>query len=172
MMIKQVIVVRKDLNMRRGKSEAQVAYASMKVFFDMMSQETKTIPVFNGGGSYSPMNIKVFSIITSSSSPIVEWINGSFTKVVVSCDGEEELLDLQKQAEKAGIINAIIQDNGQTEFKEDCLECSGIEEETRRYVCMHCNNTGKINKPTYTTLAIGPDEVEKIDKITRRLKLR
>lgn len=37
-MIKQVIVVRKDLNMRKGKLAAQVAHASMKVFFDRMTK--------------------------------------------------------------------------------------------------------------------------------------
>jgi peptidyl-tRNA hydrolase len=37
-MIKQVIVVRKDLNMRKGKLAAQVAHASMKVFFDRMTR--------------------------------------------------------------------------------------------------------------------------------------
>ena len=31
---KQVIVMRKDLNMRKGKMIAQGAHASMKVFFD------------------------------------------------------------------------------------------------------------------------------------------
>ena len=34
-MIKQVIVVRKDLKMRKGKIAAQAAHASMKVFFDL-----------------------------------------------------------------------------------------------------------------------------------------
>ena len=34
MSIKQVIVVRKDLNMRKGKMCAQVAHASLKIFLD------------------------------------------------------------------------------------------------------------------------------------------
>lgn len=34
MIVKQVIVIRKDLNMRKGKMIAQGAHASMKVFFD------------------------------------------------------------------------------------------------------------------------------------------
>ena len=34
--IKQVIVVRKDLNMRKGKIATQVAHASMKVLLDVM----------------------------------------------------------------------------------------------------------------------------------------
>ena len=35
--IKQIIVVRKDLNMRKGKIASQCAHASMKVFFDRLS---------------------------------------------------------------------------------------------------------------------------------------
>ena len=34
--IKQVIVLRKDLNMRKGKMVVQGSHASMKVFFDMI----------------------------------------------------------------------------------------------------------------------------------------
>jgi peptidyl-tRNA hydrolase len=37
--------------------------------------------------------------------------------------------------------------------------------------CPECGGTGKVNKPTTTCLAIGPDEAEKIDKITGELKL-
>ena len=36
MTIKQVIIVRKDLNMRKGKIAAQVAHAAMKVILDKM----------------------------------------------------------------------------------------------------------------------------------------
>ncbi len=44
--IKQVLVIRKDLNMSPGKLAAQVAHASMKVFFDRMSTERNEFPVF------------------------------------------------------------------------------------------------------------------------------
>lgn len=45
---KQVIIIRKDLNMRKGKMIAQGAHASMKVFFDLMSPEYGLYTVKNG----------------------------------------------------------------------------------------------------------------------------
>lgn len=122
---------------------------------------------------------------------MIEWKEGSFAKIVVGCNSEEELHQLQKQAEEAGIINSIIQDNGLTEFKSyHCLVCDseniekfedfdrvGTSLDVRRYRCKDCEVTFELNhviiknKLTYTTLAIGPDEAEKIDKITGNLKL-
>jgi len=159
---KQVIVVRKDLKMRRGKEAAQVAHASLAALTDRLT--------FKG-----PL------LFHADIPPVmVEWLNDSFAKIVVSCDSEEALFDLQKQAEAAGIINALIQDNGTTEFKEECSECDGEgilclfdhKELDTDTVCPICRGSGKVSKPTYTTLAIGPDYSEKIDKITGRLQLR
>ena len=39
---KQVIVVRKDLNMRKGKMISQGSHASMKVFFDICEKSEET----------------------------------------------------------------------------------------------------------------------------------
>ena len=165
-MIKQVIVVRTDLNMRKGKMCAQVAHASMKVFFDRMYENIED-------SSYSNSDFHC-----DFTNQMIEWKNGSFAKIVVGCNSEQDLFDLQKQAEEADIVNAIILDNGNTEFKEICPKCNG----TRLYTpkgnvgldvldCMTCNGTGKLNKPTYTCFAIGPDEVEKIEEKTGHLKL-
>ena len=127
MSVKQVIVVRKDLNMRKGKLAAQVAHASMKVFFDKLT-------------IYSD-----YAIIKDITKPMLEWMNyGPFTKIVVGVNSEEELLEIKKKAKEANIPNALIKDNGLTEFH-------GI--------------------PTNTCIAIGPDEEEKINAITGELEL-
>lgn len=97
-MVKQVIVVRKDLNMRKGKIGAQCSHASMKVFFDRFKLEKKN--------TYS---IKV-------SDAMDEWIQGAFTKVVVYVNSEEELDNIANQAKEAGLPYAVIVDNGNTEF--------------------------------------------------------
>lgn len=127
---KQVIIVRKDLNMRKGKIAAQVAHASMKVILDLMRT------------SYNEYPTKTLFLVDKS--PITQWIEGKFTKICVSVDSEEELLEIQKKANEAGIINALITDCGATEFH-------GV--------------------PTNTCLAIGPDWPNKIDEITGHLKL-
>lgn len=182
--IKQIIVVRTDLNMRKGKMCAQVAHASMKVFFDRMSTERNEFPVFQldeeqkQSNSYIMKPFVTKKIMFYDNEPMLQWMEGFFTKIVVGCNSEHELFDLQKQADEADIVNAIILDNGNTEFKQDCFACNGGGKNTGkirpRYLgesCRKCNGTGKINKPTYTCLAIGPDLSEKIDVITKGLKL-
>jgi PTH2 family peptidyl-tRNA hydrolase len=62
----------------------------------------------------------------------------------VSVNSESELLALHQRALDAGLITALIRDAGLTEF-------GGV--------------------PTYTALAIGPDEDVKIDEFTRDLPL-
>jgi len=128
--IKQVIVIRKDLNMRRGKQIAQGCHASMKVILDMMEM----IKFLSG---YK------WTLETLNNTPLEQWINGEFTKIVVSVDSEEELLKLHQDALNKEIPCSLIKDAGHTEFKE----------------------------PTYTAVAIGPDESEKIDELTGHLKL-
>ena len=175
--IKQVIVVRNDLNMRRGKSEAQVAHASMKVFFDRMEDNYKLVELDRCGGYESPQDYKAMACTFTKE--MIEWMKGNFAKIVVGCSSEEELFELQNQANESNIVNVIIEDNGLTEFKEICPNCNGrgfkeyaeFEVPFNDY-CKTCNGTGKINKPTFTCLAIGPDKAEKIDKITGHLKLR
>lgn len=118
-MIKQVLVVRKDLKMRRGKEIAQACHASI-AFLTKKMQKKELLT-----------NTELF------------WINNSFTKVCLQVDSEEELLAIYEKAK--GSVNVdLIQDSGRTEF-------DGV--------------------PTYTCLALGPDESEKIDLITGHLRL-
>lgn len=96
--IKQVIVVRKDLNMRKGKMCAQVAHASMKFLTDNNEAERG-----------DEMVVKL--------SPVeAEWLTGSFTKVVVSVDSQDALEDLMLRAQLEGVECHHIIDAGKTEF--------------------------------------------------------
>ena len=129
--MKQVIVIRKDLKMRRGKEISQGAHASMKcilnkVFVDSIS-DGKVLFEMND------QNIK-------------KWLfDGKFTKVTLQVNSEEELIECYENASKLGLNVAMIEDLGLTEF-------NGVT--------------------TKTCIAIGPDDPEKIDKVTKKLKLR
>lgn len=109
MEVKQVIVVRKDLNMRKGKIAAQVAHASMKIFFDRM--------VINKNIQTSIFRDEVQGVISPLTPAMLEWMNhGLFTKIVVSVDSEHELFEIKAKADRAGIPTALITDAGKTEF--------------------------------------------------------
>ena len=87
---KQVIVIRKDLNMRKGKMVAQGAHASMKFILDR--------------GYYGQSELdspeEFHSRITSPA--IKSWMEGLFTKVCVSVDSEEELVSIYEKAKESG----------------------------------------------------------------------
>lgn len=103
--VKQVLVVRKDLNMRKGKIAAQCAHASMKILLDQML-------VIHGGGR------STLQLTVHDHDPFCQWLlDDVFKKVCVYVKSEEELLHLMKQAEDLAFPCALIEDMGLTEFK-------------------------------------------------------
>ncbi len=94
---KQVIVIRKDLKMRKGKMVAQGCHASMKVFFDL------------GSVTRGVLHINL-------NEAMEEWVNGIFTKICVSVNSEAELLEIYDEAKIEGLPCSLIQDVGITEF--------------------------------------------------------
>jgi PTH2 family peptidyl-tRNA hydrolase len=136
--VKQVIVIRKDLHMRKGKIAAQAAHAAMKVVLDRMLVHEYAQDSTVWEGCY------VWQLTVFESEPLYRWLKGAFTKVVVSVDSEVDLLKIQYEAKEAGLLTALIEDAGKTEFH-------GVK--------------------TTTALAIGPDWSSKIDPITGNLKL-
>ena len=95
---KQVIVMRKDLNMRKGKMIAQGAHASMAVLLDRGDLD---------GESYK---IELTPAMHT-------WVvTGRFTKVCVSVDSEAALDAVVAKAREAGVPVALIVDAGKTEF--------------------------------------------------------
>jgi PTH2 family peptidyl-tRNA hydrolase len=133
MKTKQVIVMRKDLNMRKGKQISQGSHASMKVFLDLCEV------------NYLEYNNEVeYTFKFKDDSLWNEWLNGIFTKIVVSCDSEQELEELYQKAKDKKLPCSMIIDAGLTEF-------NGV--------------------PTKTCIAIGPANSDDIDEITKDLKL-
>lgn len=90
--VKQVIVMRKDLKMRRGKEIAQGAHASMAFL------------------AKKALAGEPFTDVERA------WLEGLFTKVCVRVESEEALVAVARAAEKEGIRVEVITDSGRTEF--------------------------------------------------------
>jgi PTH2 family peptidyl-tRNA hydrolase len=138
---KQVIIIRKDLNMRKGKMIAQGAHASMKVIFDtLFGGDWGYCDDRSSGGNRTTWKTIKFDMDT----PMYKWVNGIFKKIVVGSETLNEMVEAYNEAKKQGIPCSIIEDSGLTEFG------------------------GNV---TITAVAIGPDDPEKIDKITGKFSL-
>lgn len=129
MATKQVIVVRKDLNMRKGKIASQAAHASMAFITRRLDPNCCNHP--------NASTVR-FSKIEQ------EWLDNSYTKIVVSVDSEDELRSIYDAAVEAGITSHLVVDSGRTEFH---------------------------GQATVTCAAFGPDLVEKLDPITGKLSM-
>ena len=103
---KQVLVIRKDLNMRKGKMVAQGAHASMSAILSQM----KSISGTNLGKPETK------ELIVYPYSAVDDWLNGRFTKICVSVNSEAELDEVYNKAKSKGLICSIITDAGLTEF--------------------------------------------------------
>lgn len=120
--VKQVIVMRKDLKMRRGKEIAQGSHASLAFLSRQLESGNKVY-------------------LTDAQK---QWLSSSFAKVCLQVSSEEELMELAKSAKDNMVECHVVTDSGKTEF-------NGV--------------------PTKTCLALGPDYVENIDKVTGHLSL-
>ena len=120
--IKQVIVIRRDLHMRQGKTVAQGAHAAMMFLVLKLASED---------GEFSEAERLWFS-------------EAAMKKVVLRCESEEELSDIERRCREEGLAVNVITDSGLTEFH-------GV--------------------PTKTCLAIGPFYSKTIDTITGELAL-
>jgi PTH2 family peptidyl-tRNA hydrolase len=95
--VKQVIVIRRDLRMRRGKEIAQGAHAAMAWLTRRM--------VFGEASA---------SVHLSAAE--MDWLAGSFRKVTVTVTSEEQLMAVYEKARAAGLAAELITDSGRTEF--------------------------------------------------------
>ena len=94
---KQVIVMRKDLGMRKGKMIAQGAHASLAVLVE------------RGRADGDAFAIELTPAMGA-------WLTGRFTKVCVSVDSEAALDEVVSRAQAANVPVALIVDSGKTEF--------------------------------------------------------
>ncbi|MGH7974930.1 MAG: peptidyl-tRNA hydrolase Pth2 [bacterium] len=101
-MLKQVLIIRKDLNMRKGKMIAQGAHAALEAALMAKNRE---------------MCINDWYKM---------WMDSGMTKIVVSVNSLDELADLYHVAQEADLPRSMIEDVGRTEFKEPTFTAVGI----------------------------------------------
>ena len=95
--IKQVILYRRDLKMRKGKIAAQVAHASMGVLL----KKRILLP---------------FLLLVWLPWTMYRWLQSSFAKIVLSVKDEHDLLLAYELAQQAKLPCCLITDSGRTEF--------------------------------------------------------
>ena len=96
MTYKQVILVRQDLKLPKGKLAVQVSHAS------------------------------VAALVKSHKDDIVKWQSEGMKKIVLKVKDLDELMLYKKQAEDAGLVVALIEDAGKTVLKPGTITCIGI----------------------------------------------
>lgn len=94
---KQVLVLRTDLNMRKGKMVAQGSHACLGAVL-ARSKEVD-------GGLWIPLD-----------EDLASWLQGRAAKITLGVPSEEALLRVHQQALSAGLRCSLIRDSGLTEF--------------------------------------------------------
>ena len=111
--MKQVILVRSDLQMPKGKLATQCSHASVE------------------------------AVLKSDKEKVKQWRKEGMKKIILKVKGKKELLYFLQLAKDSNLVTALITDAGKTFFET----------------------------ATTTCLAIGPDDEEKLNKLTGTLKL-
>jgi len=111
--MKQVIVVRKDLEMSPGKMGIQMAHAAVKSFKLHMKNQGK----LHGG---------MDCINYVENTDLVEWNMTGEAKIGVWCKNINQFEKILVDARDAGINVAMIIDEGRTELKPNTITCMAL----------------------------------------------
>lgn len=155
---KQMIVMRRDLKMRKGKIAAQAGHACVEAVLMALVREGRLGQVrLTEDGSWIYLDegagiedgtegARHDSVPGAAAGPtaLSDWFDAGVAKVCVYVDSEEELLDLHRRAREMGFVSALIRDAGHTEFH---------------------------GEPTYTCLALEPLYADQVDPLTGDLPL-
>ena len=107
---KMMIVMRRDLKMRKGKIAAQAGHAAIEAILTALKKEERLQDlVMTEEGM-------VLKTDDPHESPLCEWFHFGCAKICVYVDSEEELLAIAEKAKEKNIIAAVITDAGMTEF--------------------------------------------------------
>ncbi|RZA09335.1 MAG: aminoacyl-tRNA hydrolase [Proteobacteria bacterium] len=100
--VKQVILIRKDLHMRRGKEIAQGSHASMEFLVAQLRAQLLSDPA---------AEVKV--VIDPAAA---HWITKGIAKICLRVESEADLLRYHEAALAKGLPSHVIRDSGRTEF--------------------------------------------------------
>ena len=108
---KQMIVMRRDLKMRKGKIAAQAGHACVEAVLMALTREGRLDQVRiapSGGWVYLDEG-------TMPPTPLADWFSAGVAKVCVYVDSEEALLDLANKGRELGFrvlqFNAVVESN-------------------------------------------------------------
>lgn len=107
---KMMIVMRKDLKMRKGKIAAQAGHACVEAVLMALQKENRLNDIEKSSDGVE------LNRDNKINTPLSEWFHYGCAKVCVYVDSEAELLDIARIATEKGILTAIITDAGMTEF--------------------------------------------------------
>ncbi|MEM0347172.1 MAG: peptidyl-tRNA hydrolase Pth2 [Zestosphaera sp.] len=96
---KQVVLVRTDINMSKGKLAVQVAHASVSALMEALKYKKEWVE---------------------------EWLEEGQKKVVLKVSNLRELMSFYEEARKFGLPASLITDAGLTELPEGTITAVGI----------------------------------------------
>lgn len=107
---KMMIVMRRDLKMRKGKIAAQAGHACIDAVLAALHKEGRMADLEMTSDG---MALKATD---KPATPLSDWFAYGCAKICVYVDSEAELLDIAQRAQERGIIASVITDAGMTEF--------------------------------------------------------
>ncbi len=114
--IKQVILMRNDLNMRKGKMIAQGAHAAISFLTKGMED-----------WPYEVTEPAALTKLVSLTPAQALWCDDEFTKICLQVNSEAQLLALHAEAIEEGLEAHLILDAGLTEFQGvETYTCAAI----------------------------------------------
>ncbi|MDY2789147.1 MAG: aminoacyl-tRNA hydrolase [Atopobium sp.] len=120
---KQMIVMRRDLHMRKGKIAAQASHACVEAILMALAREKRLDQVRVAHDNWVYLDEGA-----QEPTPLSAWFEAGVAKVCVYVDSEEELLELATRAKEQGFVCALVRDAGLTEFHgEPTFTCLAFE---------------------------------------------
>lgn len=122
--MKQLIIVRKDLQMSPGKLAAQVAHASWAFLSNQIRDKGQKY-IYDNLNNYYYTNLLLID-----KDVYEQWFCGIFTKIICQAKNKNQLLKAKEIAEKLGLVEGkgffLIKDACNTELTPEEVDENGV----------------------------------------------